>query len=454
MAEEKKYDLIIVGGGITGLASAYLAAKAGKKVAVLEATKKMGGLLSTFQIGGNELEFYYHHFFTHDAELNWLIKDLGIADKLFFKKTTMGVFRNNKIYNFNSGIDLLKFKPISWVDKVKFGLSSIYLGKFAQWEKLENVSALSWFRKWAGKTSTSSLWEPMLNIKFGPYADKVPLAWMVGRLRQRLGSRKGGDERLGYLTGSLKTLLIALQEKLAQLNVDLITEMPVDNFEIQNSKLVSVSSGENKLLATDFLVTIPTNRFATLIKNDLPDYSAQLDRVKYFGALCVILEMTKPLSDVYWLNVAALGFPFGGVIEHTNFIPPSEYNGSHIAYLSRYFAYEEKIATMTDDEIKKMMVAKLPEIYPNFKESDLKEVYLFKTMTAATVCDMNFSEKIPSCKTPLQNMYLASMPHVYPDERSTNNSIRVAAEACRVMGMDTNYVPANSSLAGKIGFEK
>ena len=75
-------------------------------------------------------------------------------------------------------------------------------------------------------------------------------------------------------------------------------------------------------------------------------------------------------------------------------------------------------------------------------------------MTAATVCDMNFSEKIPNCKTPLENMYLASMPHVYPDERSTNNSIRVAAEACRVMGLDTNYVPANSSLAGKIGFEK
>nr|MBP6456976.1 FAD-dependent oxidoreductase [Chitinophagaceae bacterium] len=67
MDEQKKYDVIVVGGGITGLATAYFAAKAGKKVAILEASKNIGGLLNTFEIGGNQLEYYYHHFFTHDA---------------------------------------------------------------------------------------------------------------------------------------------------------------------------------------------------------------------------------------------------------------------------------------------------------------------------------------------------------------------------------------------------
>lgn len=451
---EKEYDLIVVGGGITGLASAYLAAKAGKKVAVVEANKTFGGLLSTFDIGGNKLEYYYHHFFTHDAELNWFIKELGIADKLFFKKTTMGVYRDGKIYDFNTGIDLLKFKPIKWIDKFKFGLSSIYLGKFAKWENLENVSALSWFRKWAGKTSTSALWEPMLRIKFGPYAEQVPLAWMIGRLRQRMGSRKGGDERLGYLTGSLKTLLDAILKSLTDMGVDLLSETPIDKIEIAEGKISSLASNGKELKAADYLMTIPSNRLASLLKNDLPNYSTQLDKVKYFGALCTILEMNKPLSEIYWLNVAAPGFPFGGVIEHTNFIPANEYNGSHIAYLSRYFAHEEDVASMSNEALEELMLAKLPEIYPSFKKEDLKKVYLFKTMTAATVCDMNFSDKISDCKTPLQNMYIANMSHVYPDERSTNNSIRVAAEACKVMGMDTNYVPANSSLAGKIGFEK
>ncbi len=449
-----KYDLIVVGGGITGLATAYLAAKGGKRVQVLEASQQFGGLLNTFEIGGNQLEYYYHHFFTHDAELNWLIQDLGIADKLFFKKTSMGVFRNRKIYNFNTGLDLLKFRPINWVDKIKFGLSSIYLGKFAKWEKLESISALSWFKKWAGKTSTASLWEPMLKIKFGPYASKVPLAWMVGRLRQRMGSRKGGDERLGYLQGSLKTLLDALLKELDQLGVDLVANTAIDHIEIESNRIVSLKSGDQVFEAKDYVMTIPSNRLSPLLQNQMPAYAQELDQVKYFGALCVILEMHKPLSDIYWLNIASEGFPFGGVIEHTNFIPPSEYNGSHIAYLSRYFAYEEDIANMSTEKIKAMMLEKLPEIYPDFTKANLKEVHIFKTMTAATVCDMNFSNKISNCKSPLENMYFANMSHVYPDERSTNNSIRVAAEACYVMGLDTSYVPRNSSLAGKIGFER
>ena len=64
--------------------------------------------------------------------------------------------------------------------------------------------------------------------------------------------------------------------------------------------------------------------------------------IEYFGAVCTILELKESLSDIYWMNVADDGFPFGGVIEHTNMIPKEAYNGSHIVYLSRYFAMSEE----------------------------------------------------------------------------------------------------------------
>ncbi len=115
---ENHADLIIIGGGITGLSAAYLAAKKGQKVTIIESSKTFGGLLRTFDIGGNRLEYFYHHFFTHDQELNWLIKDLGIKEKLYFKKTSMGVFKNGKIYKFNSPLDLFRFEPINFFDKL------------------------------------------------------------------------------------------------------------------------------------------------------------------------------------------------------------------------------------------------------------------------------------------------------------------------------------------------
>ena len=44
---------------------------------------------------------------------------------------------------------------------------------------------------------------------------------------------------------------------------------------------------------------------------------------------------------------------------------------------------------------------------------------------------------------------MANMMHIYPDERSVNNSIRLAAESCTVMGVDTSFVPHGSSMSAK-----
>ncbi|MBT34201.1 MAG: FAD-dependent oxidoreductase [Thalassobius sp.] len=446
-------DLVIVGGGITGLAAAYIAAKNGKKVTVIEADKNFGGLLNTFEIAGNRLEFFYHHFFTHDAEINWLVKELGLEDQLLFYNSSMGVYQNGKIFPFNSPFDLLKFSPINFLDKLRFGFSSIYMGKFTSWKQYENISAYKWLSKWAGKSTTEALWKPMLDIKFGPYASEIPLSWMIGRMKQRLNSRDKGDEKLGYIRGSLQVLLDTLLKALLKLGVKLINNTSINEIEIVNNQVEFLKTDKGDTISgKSFLFTIPTNITAKMLTSSAPQLASFLQQTKYFGAVCVILEMKEKLSDIYWLNVAESGFPFGGIIEHTNFIPPENYNGKHIAYLSRYFADDEPLAKMGNKEIEAMMIPPLKKIYPNFTESQIEKVYTFKTHSAATVCDLNFSKKVPQCKTEIDKLYIANMNHIYPDERSTNNAIRVAAEACKSMGMNADFVPKNASLAGKIGF--
>lgn len=445
-------DLIVVGGGITGLSSAYIAAKSGLKVTLIEANTEFGGLLSTFEIAGSRLEHYYHHFFTHDAELNWLIKDLGIEDKLFFRKTSMGVFRNGKIYPFNSLGDLIGFKPISFLDKIRFGVTSLFLGKLANWRKYEDISCWNWFEKYSGQSTTSTLWAPMLKIKFGPFAKQVPLAWMIGRMRQRFNSRKRGDERLGYLEGSLQTLKDALIRSLTEMGVEMINEAPVEEIKVEGNKMIALIANGDTYRAKDYLFTIPGIPLKNIIEPHSKLLAEKIGAVNYFGAVCVILELKRPLSDIYWLNVADEGFPFGGVIEHTNFIDSAKYQDSHLVYLSRYYSKEENIRSMSNEEVKELMLEALPRIYQDFDNSWLKSVHVFRTNTAATVCDLNFSEKVFDCRTSIEGLHIANMTHIYPDERSTNNSIRVAAEACKVLGIESGYVPKNSSLSALIGF--
>ncbi len=450
--KKQSKDVTIIGGGITGLASAYMAARAGKSVRVIESSKQFGGLLNTFEVENTRLEFYYHHFFTHDAELNWLIRELKIEDKLFFKQSTMGVFREGKIYPFNNIRDLLLFEPIRFFGKIRFGLSSLFLGKVANWRKFEGISSIDWLYTWAGKNTTDILWRPLLNIKFGPFAKVVPLSWLIGRLKQRMSSRKNGDERLGYLKGSLQVLLDALLARLIELDVELITESPVERAVFKDARLISVISIKGEFHSNQFLFTIPGSYLAPIIKNEAPELALALSNIAYFGAVCTVLELDRPLSNIYWLNIASDGFPFGGIIEHTNFVDSTSYDGTHITYLSRYFAQDEAIAAMNNEEIKDLMIEALPRIYKDFERKWIKKVSVFRTNTAATVCELDFSRKVPKCKTEIENLFVSNMSHIYPDERSTNNSIRIAAEACRVMGINTDYVPLNSSLSGQIGF--
>jgi protoporphyrinogen oxidase len=443
-------SLVVVGGGITGLAAAYLAARAGVRVTVLEASDTVGGLLNTFEVGGNRLEYFYHHAFTHDVELLWLLHELSLEDRMQFRSGTMGVYRAGHTYPFNSPTDLLRFKPMGLGDKARFAFTSLYLAHMAKWQDYEGVSALDWFYRHAGRRTTESLWEPLLRVKFGPYAGQTPLAWMIGRLRQRVNSRRAGREKLGYLQGSLHVLLAALLRALEQKGVRVQTGAQVTGVTVRNGELKLLQTVAGSFVADAFLFTIPTTHLAELMQPVSESYAAQLRAIEYFGAVCTVLELNQPLSSIYWLNIADPGLPFGGIIEHTNLVPAQEYSGRNLVYLSRYFAASDELAQMTPDAIQRLMLEGLKKVYPNFSETSLLKVHVFSSRAAAVVCDLNFSKKVPACSAPFKRMYLAAMPHIYPDERSCNNSVRVAAEACRVMGIKTVDVPRCASLSGRI----
>jgi protoporphyrinogen oxidase len=445
--------LLVVGGGMTGLAAAYLAAKQGASVTVLEAAPSLGGLLQTFEIGGGRLEYFYHHHFRADTEFAWLLRELQLDDKLIFHPTTMGIYRGGKFYGFNGAGDLLKFSPLGLLDKARFVLSSLYLAKYCDWRKYEALTAYDWFRKNAGRAATECIWAPMMQIKFGDWADKIPLAWMIGRLRQRLLSRKGAQEMLGYLDGSLNTLLVGLQAALIKMGVGLVTKAPVTGLVSANGRATAVLTPAGQFTADDILFTTPSDILPDLLRPHDPGSARELAGIEYFGAVCMVVETKAALSQTYWLNVADPGFPFGGVIEHTNLIGPEHFGNRHIAYLSRYFERNNPLATQNPGDIKRQFVSGLLRLYPALKEDDILNVHCHRTMTAAPVCDLNFSRKVPPFALPLKGLYLASMPQLWPDERSCNNSIRLAADALEAAGYQ-NQVPRGTTTAGLVAREK
>lgn len=96
-------DIAIIGAGITGLTAAYDLTRAGHRVTVYEARPYAGGLASGFHDERWEwpLERFYHHWFASDREAISLIRELGVADRLFFPRPTTSIYHRGRIYPFD-----------------------------------------------------------------------------------------------------------------------------------------------------------------------------------------------------------------------------------------------------------------------------------------------------------------------------------------------------------------
>lgn len=443
----------ILGGGATGLCLAYLLARDGVRVTVVEAGPRAGGLLAAFEpVPGVPLEHYYHHFFTHDVEIDWLLKELGINGETFFKATTMGVYRDGKNHKFNGAADLLRFSPIGLTDRVRFGASSLLMSRWAALAEREETPALDWFRRYAGHAATEAIWRPLMTSKFGDAAEQVPLAWMAGRIRQRARSRRGTVEKLGYLKGSMQRLVDKLVAELSRLGVTVQLGTPASAIIVENGRAVGIRTSAGDVRADRVVSTVPTDVLAKLVEGDRPEYATELRRMEYLGAVATVLVMRKPLSPVYWLNVADSGFDFGGVIEQTHLVPATEYQGFHITYLSKYAAWDDPIFKLSDDELLARQLDQVDRLFKTKVRDQIEKTFIFRAKHAAPLIGLNFFEKIPAMRSPIDGMFVASMAHVYPDERSVNNSIRVAAAAKAVMGYTTGVTPPpGNSLAAKYG---
>lgn len=77
-------DIVVVGGGITGLTTAHFLARQGLAVRVLEAEKRAGGAIGTARVGGFQLEHGPNSLLDTYPVLHELFAEIGLADQVVY----------------------------------------------------------------------------------------------------------------------------------------------------------------------------------------------------------------------------------------------------------------------------------------------------------------------------------------------------------------------------------
>ena len=141
----------IIGGGAAGLAAAYELTKQGHYAEVFERATFLGGQASTFPVGGGQLERGYHHLFVSDTDMTELVHELGLGHKLAWLESKVGLFYDGKIWDFATPMDLLRFKPLSLIERLRVGWWTFVLQKTTNWRKFEHITATEWLKTTHGE---------------------------------------------------------------------------------------------------------------------------------------------------------------------------------------------------------------------------------------------------------------------------------------------------------------
>ena len=414
--------IAIIGGGIAGLTAAYFLAQKNNQVTVLEKEKVLGGLAASFNKESWDwpLERYYHHFFASDKELFQLAKELGIKNKLFFKKPVTSLFIDNKIFRFDNLKSIFLFPKLNFFDKLRMGTITLFLKANPFWRPLEKITATEFIKKTMGEKVYRVIWQPLFVSKFGSLSEKIPASWFWTRIKKRSFS-------LGYFEKGTQTLVDALTQKIKSLKGEIFTDKEVMSVKYEeNGFLVFLKDKDSPLSFDKVIATVSPEVLSKIFPAISEKEKKNLNSLESLGSLCLILSLKQNFlpGSTYWLNINEKDFPFVAVVEHTNFIDKKHYGNQTVLYVGGYYPADHRFFKMGREQILEEFLPYLKRINLNYSfEINILNTELFKTTYSQPVMSFSYSQNVPTIKTSQPGFYWASLHHVYPEDRGINYAI-------------------------------
>lgn len=416
--------IAVIGGGVTGMALAHELSKAAEEVVIFERGSELGGLASGFEVlPGIHLERFYHHLFQTDQDLIELSRELGIADTLMWRPAPTGFFLDGKVHRFDTPLDVLRFEPLNLWDRLALGWTMLELQNRSRPGVLEDVRLKDWFRRRLASGVYEKVWAPMLEAKWGEHRDDLAAAWLWQKVRARGRSRRGLREELGYPVGGFGQLARGLKRAVDDQGGKVRLETTVTRILVEGGRVVGLETEEGSDRFDGVVSTLPLPALLPLVP-DLPEAIAdEIRGIDYRGVVCHILVMDRPISDIYWLNVADRRVPLGGIVEQTNFVPPEHYRGRHIAYLFNYLSQDAPELTMAPEDFVGHHFPHVRRIFPDFTEEQVEDRFVFRARTASPVYRHPYR---PPPIEPVEGLWLADTSRIFPMDRGTNECVRLA----------------------------
>ena len=321
-------NIVVVGGGIAGLATAYYTEKAAKeqgldvKVTVVERDARLGGKVLTDETDdGFVIEGGPDSFITQKPWGLQLVRELGLADNLLGtndERRNVYILRNGKLHQMPDGLMLVvpteflpfaKSRLLSWRGKMRMGMELFIKPSTINGS---DISLADFMRRRLGKEALEVLVEPMMAGIHVADAEKLSLKATFPRfidIERKYGSltkgmlaakkmraeakKKNPDSSLSMfmtLKGGLKKLIAALEDALEG---EIITGQAVMYLDKDSESYTLTLQDGRKIAADSVILATPSFVAANLLQSHDNDLVDLLNGIRYVDTATVSLGYEK-----------------------------------------------------------------------------------------------------------------------------------------------------------------
>jgi len=253
-----EYDVIIIGGGISGLSMAHYCAGAGYKCLVLEKSERLGGAVHSHDFAEEGADFWLelgpHTCYNSYGGLIGILEAYGLVEQIIAReKVPFKLLIGNDLKSMASR---LSFLELLFHAPRLFTLSK------------EGVSIKSYYGKIVGRGNYDAMFRQLFSGVVSQNADDFP-AELLFKKRPR---RKDILKKFTF-NGGLQTIINAVAAK-----IDFITGKEVKDIEFQKN-IFSVTTTGGTYQAAKLVMAAPAPAAASLLNTSFPAVAEVLKQI-------------------------------------------------------------------------------------------------------------------------------------------------------------------------------